>query len=110
MKKVIAMMALMVSAFSVRADCAVQSFAVSPCTSQVIMTSPNNVNASYVTTVSIGKDACNPCGPKIATISYAPVVTACAPKVVSYTAPCKVSCDPCQEKSPCEAWGVSSQA
>jgi hypothetical protein len=82
MKKIIASLALLSCAFSVNAE----SFAVSPCSSQVVTIATNSLNTKqFATNICINKDVC---GQKMATVNLVPT---CRPSVT----PVAVKCDPC---------------
>lgn len=91
MKKLIATLALLSCVFSVNAA-SCDTFAVSPCSSQVVTIATNSLNTKQLaTSVCISKDYC---GKKIATVSLVPTAcaTVCPEPVVMNT--CN-PCDPC---------------
>ncbi len=94
MKKLIATLALLSCVFSVNAA-SCDTFAVSPCSSQVVTIATNSLNTKQLaTSVCISKDYC---GKKIATVSLVP--TACNPCATVCPEPVVMNtcnpCDPC---------------
>lgn len=90
MKKLITTIAMLSCAVSVQARTC-DSFAITPCASQVVTIATNSLNkAQYASSICISK---NECGQKMATVSLVPT---CAPCAMPSCDPCAVeTCLPC---------------
>jgi len=104
MKKLLASMAFLVSAFSANAN-ASQTFSISNCTPQLVVSSPNNMNTTNCATrISFNNSTCSPCDPQTATLTVSPKVTTCAaPVVLAYNSCEKQSVAVASSCGPCSA-------